>query len=717
MKDAGNDANQMRKTPWLLGAVVVMLGVALIFLQSTNVWKTLNVDSASYTLLLYALSSLNFIAFVIFAFILTRSLLKLRQERKARLIGSKLKTRLLIYFFTISILPLIAMAIFSYLFMNRALDRWFTRIPENVIRSAESLSNVTARERFGNFRQFSNLIAEDIDANGQNSRAEKLATDSGFVLVETVNGSSENVLYTKDIPKNRTSELIGIQTSVARGNITAPIYADGKGFDVLFNALKNGATLVCIYDTTPTAELKNFTESSLRELDQLKTEGNSVRGLGLMTLGLLTFLLIFASTWIAFFVAKGLTRPIRALAEGAEKISHGDYGFRVNAFADDEIQLLVDSFNKMSAALKENSEELEERRKYIETVLHSLSTGVISFDENESITTINKAARGMLRLAAGNYLGERLENVVNEENTVVLQHLMSRAKRIGHASEQTSLSRDETEEEKSVVLPVALTATALESSNGVVLVIEDLSDLISAQRASAWREVARRMAHEIKNPLTPIQLSAERIAKRFISDSAANGAVSNEIERNKKVVKEGTETIIREVTSLKSMVNEFSRFARLPNPKLEPGDLNSVIEKTVALYDDRLGNLQIETKLDAELPEIQIDAEQMKRVFVNLIDNAVESFAASDAERIIKINTLFDPARDLIIAEVSDNGSGINPKDFQKLFQPYFSTKGRGTGLGLAIVSHIVNDHHGKIRGTNNTEKGAKFTIELPTSN
>jgi len=285
-------------------------------------------------------------------------------------------------------------------------------------------------------------------------------------------------------------------------------------------------------------------------------------------------------------------------------------------------------------------------------------------------------------------------------------------------------------------LPVALTATALPKISetdvsGVVLVIEDLSELIAAQRASAWQEVARRMAHEIKNPLTPIQLSAERIAKRFVSLQSSKSKVQSFLDvfkpkiedqnpktedQTAKVVKDGTETILREVNSLKAMVDEFSRYARLPNARLESGDLNEIIKQSTALYDDRFSDVQIELNLSENLPGAMVDDEQLKRVFVNLIENATEAFDKSQSNKRISIKTFHDAARDLIVAEISDNGNGISPSDFQKLFQPYFSTKGRGTGLGLAIVQRIVSEHHGKIKAVSNQPKGAKFIVELPTN-
>ena len=263
---------------------------------------------------------------------------------------------------------------------------------------------------------------------------------------------------------------------------------------------------------------------------------------------------------------------------------------------------------------------------------------------------------------------------------------------------------------------VALSAVALPDVNGAVVVIEDLSELVSAQRAAAWQEVARRMAHEIKNPLTPIQLSAERIAKRFKSETNSNPGNDSE-NRTSVIIKEGTETILREVSALKSMVDEFSRYARLPDADKQVVDPHEIIRLASSLYEDRISKTEIQLHLDEEVPQILADVEQMKRVFVNLIDNSIESFPNDEDSKTITIKTIFEKQREIVRIEVSDNGSGIDPADLQKLFQPYFSTKGRGTGLGLAIVNRIILDHHGKITAAVNKPRGSKFTIELPVQN
>jgi two-component system, NtrC family, nitrogen regulation sensor histidine kinase NtrY len=730
------------KAPWILGFFVLFLLTFLILLQTSNLWKNFSIETAGDTLLLYALSSLNFFAFVIFGFILLRNLIKLARERRSLALGAKIKTRLWLYFFAVSILPIVAMAGFSYLFMNRALERWFTSIPENVIREAREVQNQAIKSQAEKLEKTAQMLAVGLDKrNFANEELERIAVAGNLTHIEILSKTNKTLaFYEKNIDAEQKTEVNALLELVRNGRTDEPVLLDSRGFDAAVASFSDGSKLLIVPDLYAEENVSKLVDNSLNEFEDLKRKQVTVRQIGLSTLGVLTFLLIFASSWTALYIARGLTVPIKALAEGADRIAQGNFGHRVEVLAEDELALLVGSFNQMSAKLEENSAELEERRRYIETVLQSLPTGVISFDAANRITTINNSAVQILRLEDADFTGFELGKILTEENRIVLERLLNRARRIGQASEQTALQRENASGgEVGGNLPVALTATALPrsfgESSGVVLVIEDLSELITAQRASAWAEVARRMAHEIKNPLTPIQLSAERIAKRFaqvlksqvsspksqVSDENASDLEpgtwdlrleTSNLGQTEKVVSEGTQTILREVSSLKAMVDEFSRFARLPNVKLESGNLNEIIGQAAALYEDR--SALIELNLAENLPNALIDEEQLKRVFVNLIENAIESFDKTQEDKRIFVKTFYDPGRDLLVAEISDNGNGIPPSDFQKLFQPYFSTKGRGTGLGLAIVQRIVSEHHGRIKAVNNPPRGAKFIVEIP---
>lgn len=714
---------QNRVVLWVLGIFVLVLLTTLILLQTSNLWKGLAIDTASDTLLLYGLSSLNFAAFVIFGFIFLRSIIRLTRERRALQLGSKIKTRLLFYFAMVSLLPIIAMAVFSYLFMNRALDRWFTQIPEDVVRQVQKVQDKSTADQHEELQETARMLAVSLDGRAvQSGDLDKLVTAGNLLFAEILSKENKPIVSSSaGADEKRTTEM-GL---VRGGQYDDPLLRDGIGVDAAVANFVDGRKLVIVPNLRATEDIGQMAGNALIEFDRLKNDQSTVRQIGLLTLGVLTFLLIFASSWTAFYIARGLTVPIKALAEGAEKIAQGNLGYRVDVFAEDELALLIWTFNEMSTKLEANSAELTERRRYIETVLLSLPTGVISVDAGNRVTTINPSAKLMLGLEPYDLIGAELEKLLDETDMAAFQRLIGRAKRIGHASDQIKLRAGNGGESG---MPVALTATALPGDSGAVLVIEDLSELIAAQRATAWQEVARRMAHEIKNPLTPIQLSAERIAKRFakaeppaLAGGAAFAAGSPDFtnrvadEANARIIADGTETILREVQSLKSMVDEFSRFARLPNVRLEIWDVNEVIRQAAELYRDRTDELKIELNLAKDLPAAMIDDEQLKRVFVNLIDNAIEA-PGDENEKLVTISSRHDAARDLIVSEIADNGNGIDPADFQRLFQPYFSTKGRGTGLGLAIVHRIITEHHGKIKVVQNQPRGAKFIVELPVA-
>jgi len=731
-----------RWVPWVFGGVVVLL-LSVLASQQLWLWNWIQPDRASDTLVLYALSTLNFVAFVVFSFIFIRSLLKLRRERRERELGSKIKTRLLVYFIAISFLPITAMATFSYLFLNRSLEKWFNNATDSAIREANQIQEESLATEIRNLHETGTLVAVSLkrqpESSWQSTLDEILAAGhlSGVEIVShegKVLARSEAVLSAPD----RASLEALLERARSSPTGIGDSLADGKGFDVVAISLSADRSLLISPAKRNDTDLSDLTRGSSIERAHLSVRQKRVRLLGLSTLGLLTLILLFVSSWVAIHLARGISTPIKALAEASNEIARGNLAFRVTTFAEDELALLAHSFNQMTAQLEENRKRieagagelreknlaLEERRNYIETVLESLSTGVISLDENNCVTTINATASRMLSVGEISLGQSRLEELISAEDLEVLGGVLRRARRSGQAAEQTSLARGAQDKNGSV--PVALTATALQAptgqGSGVVLVIEDLSELLSAQRVAAWSEVARRMAHEIKNPLTPIQLSAERIAKsyhRLGAHSAAGvfgngGNLSAEEARVGVVIDECTETITREVAGLKAMVDEFSRFARLPLVRLDMGDLNEVVRQAVGLYEDRLDGVQIETKLDSALPATLLDVEQLRRVFVNLIDNALDSMADQEGEKRITIVTAQDNKRGLLTAEVVDTGHGIPPADYRRLFQPYFSTRGTGTGLGLAIVQRIVLEHRGRIRVETNYPRGARFKLELP---
>jgi len=720
---------------WVLGATVLLL-LAIIVSQQLWLWTVVRPDTPADALVLYALSTLNFVAFVVFLFIFVRNLLKLRRERRERQLGSKVKTRLLVYFISISFLPITAMAFFSYLFLNRSLEKWFNPFPDEIVQQATEVKRLTLSSQDQTLRDTASLLVMLL--NGQTPE-ERVATmdqivNSGQLVGIEITRNDGLVETQSRAPLSATDaeqlDKLFSEARKFRGSSNSSL-VDGKEFDALAVPLNQSEMLIVAPQKRASNDLTDLVTDSERGYQNLVGQQRRVRLLGLSTLGLMTLILLFVSSWVAIYLARGIATPIKALAEASKEVARGNLAHRVTTtIADDELALLAESFNQMTAQLQENRSRIEagaselrdtnmalrERRNYIETVLQSLSTGVVSIDENDCVTTLNASAARMLALQEKADDDPKLSGLIGSEDWMVVDRLLRRARRTGHATEQTQLESGGA----NGPLPVSLTATALRGSKGprrgVVLVIEDLSELLAAQRAAAWSEVARRMAHEIKNPLTPIQLSAERIAKSYGRATANGNGVGEHADEKRvaAVISECTATIAREVAGLKAMVDEFSRFARLPATRLNLANLNDVISQAAALYVDHPDGVALTLDLDGELPPSMLDVEQIKRVFVNLIDNAVHALVSANGEKQITIATSHDAERSVLRAEVADTGHGIEPSDFRRLFEPYFSRRDSGTGLGLAIVQRIIMEHGGHIRAERNHPRGAKFVIELP---
>src|SRR5205807_146857 len=559
-----------------------------------------------------------------FSFILLRNLLRLRRERHDRQPGAKIQTRLLVYFIGLSLLPIAAMATFSYLFLNRSVEKWMGRLPENVVERVREQQREHLAVQNRDLRETTTLLAAMIKEKPQSewqTTLDRLASTGEITAVEIVSGDGVVAAHSETtVSDSQRAELNSLLQSARGANAqSSDEFANGKGFDLMGVPLTGPWRLMLVPHRLSDTDVNDTIAGSQREYQHLLGRQRKVRLLGVSTLGLMTLLLLFASTWVAIHLSRGFAAPIRSLVGASKEVARGNLAHRVETIADDELALLAESFNQMTAeldtnrrqleagaaTLKEKNLALEERRNYIETVLESLATGVVSLDRADCVTTINTAAISILKLSDRPPAWATLLSVLSGEDRLVLERLLKRARRAGRAAEQSQLTRGVS----GSPIPVALTATALRGSSsdarGVVVVIEDLSELLTAQRAAAWSEVARRVAHEIKNPLTPIQLSAERIARNFqlgvrtesgsdrVDHASENGNGAHEfsderLEELARVVEECTTSITREVAGLKALVDEFARFARMPPPRLEAADLNDVIRQTAQLYEERL---------------------------------------------------------------------------------------------------------------------------------
>jgi two-component system, NtrC family, nitrogen regulation sensor histidine kinase NtrY len=466
--------------------------------------------------------------------------------------------------------------------------------------------------------------------------------------------------------------------------------------------------------------------------EQLQRNRGVLRFNVLLILALATMLVVFAFSWFAMYLAKRITVPIQALAEGAAAVAAGDLDHRVETTGIDELGDLVRSFNQMTGELKENkarieavqaslretNAELEDRRRYIETILQTIATGVVSLDAEYRVRTMNRAAAQMFEIQDP-APDMKLDSIVQGRAAITLRSLVNKSAILGPVVRTIELVLPER------TLHLATTVTPFVDSagerTGWVIAFDDVTELLRVEKMAAWQEVARRLAHEIKNPLTPIQLSAERIRLRYrnLMEASRSRVLPSRVPDSETaafelVLEESVRTITEEATSLKSLVDEFSRFARMPEVRLEEADLHRVIENSLALYNGRIVGVEVVREFDPEVPQLRLDTEQLKRVFVNLIDNALEAMAENPRHRLLKIRTICLPALQLVRVEVSDTGRGF-PKEYQdSLFLPYFSTRTGGTGLGLAIVRQIISDHKGYVRAEQNAPAGTRVVIDLP---
>ena len=483
--------------------------------------------------------------------------------------------------------------------------------------------------------------------------------------------------------------------------------------------MKHGAVagVVVVDDYLPESLLAKWEAIARQynEYKQIKAMKNPIKAGAYLFVGGITLMILFGATWFGFYVARSITVPIQRLAEATNAIARGNLNVQIKAKATDEIGTLVDSFNRMTQDLRmskskleeanmsltRSNQELDDRRAYTQAVVDTIAAGVLSIDRGGRITTFNPSAERILGVSGDQLRDRPMNEAFKARGLDLFQAAYDRM--LADGRDSLTLEGQMDIEGKFLTVGLNLSRMRNEAGEdlGFVFVFEDLTELIKAQKVAAWQEVARRVAHEIKNPLTPIQLSAQRLRKKFFEKAPDFEAIFDE----------STEVIVNEVGSLKQMIDEFSKFARLPLPQMARQSLHDVMREVVALYSGAHRDIEFQLSLDDILPPLNFDKEQLKRVFVNLFDNAIQ---AMNQKGRVSVTTRYDMKKHRAVVSVADEGVGINPEDQERLFVPYFSRKKTGTGLGLAIVHRIITDHDGQIQAANNQPKGAVFTFELP---
>jgi nitrogen fixation/metabolism regulation signal transduction histidine kinase len=710
--------------------VFIALLVFIIFSQAAFNLKFLRPESLLQTSVFVALSALIFLALVALIFVLLRTLLKLYLERQAGTAGSRFRSKMVLGALLLSAGPVIAMFLFAYGLMNRSVDKWFSQPIEEVHGRSTAVADLL------NSYAGQNALAEARSIASNPEVLEAYHTGRFGALLEefreheiTLQGGFALGFYKGQL---EASFGVPLPWSVLRTEVPALGEMQSKPRQFALNNREYMLATAAVEDLGYVVVALPLPEKYRDALTQLEASEQRYQGLRrnnklirqtyMQALLLMTLLVLFGTTWAALALSKLVTRPVTALAEGTQAISAGHLDYRVEVSAGDELGQLVHSFNSMAAMLESNRSQLqdanlrlEERRLHLETILESIPSGVLTLDGVGQVTRVNAALIRMFQPAGvtqpGPQMGLRLTDLFPADQAPDvaedIRRLSRKADRMGTTTSQMEIASGGNALEVSVTV-ASMTGSQRPRRLGYVIVFEDLSDVLKAQKQAAWREVARRVAHEIKNPLTPIALSAERI-KRHIERGVHGDSTS------RGIIESCATTIGSAVESVRRLVDEFSTLARFPQSQPQAADLNRIILSAMALFEGRLAGVRVQLDLADDLPRVMADPEAIKRVVANLVDNAAESLKDS-VVREIRIGTALLESRDAVELEISDTGEGVTAETKEKLFLPYFSTKARGTGLGLAIVARILEDHGGTIRVEDNRPVGTSFLVELPVA-
>jgi len=735
-KNLTEDADSKRRRREGILIIVILIVVALLTFVETRTIRFGADIPVSNTILMFILININLLLLILLIFLVFRNLVKLLYDRRRKVMGAKLRTRLVVAFIVLTIVPTVVLFFFSINFITASLEFWFN-VPveqalENSLRVGSRLyDRVEANNQF-----FLERISYQVDTKNmldpakQNALAKYIQVvqrEFNLDAVEVYGANTQRITFAltpdlengyfglvsaenlqKDIPGG---EVWTLTQEIPTGELIKTIGTVPFGVKA---AEASGYVVLTILIPPELYENLESISRGFEEYQQIKLYKKPIQITYYISLSIVALLVLFCAIWFGFYLAKTISIPIKELAEGTRRVAEGDLGFTIGSVADDEIGSLVDSFNKMTRdlrtgreqlelsarMLKEQNIEIEEKRHYIEFVLKSVSAGVVTLDANGMVSTINKSAEKMLGVDSEEVLNKSFNTLLKVQNKDLADEIMTNLAFARDTTIEVPLKLIVQGRPRSFLVTVSVLKDDAGQHMGIVMVFDDLTEMEKGQRMAAWREVARRIAHEVKNPLTPITLSAQRLKRKY--SKGLNEAVFDEC----------TQTIIDHVELIRNLVNEFSSFARFPSANPKPCALLPIIEETIALYREGHPNIKFKVNNTGDIPPLNLDRQQIKQALINLIDNAI---GAIKKEGSVSFAVAYDSILKRTRIEVADDGPGISNQDKTRLFEPNFSTKKAGMGLGLTIVSTIIADHNGFISVQDNVPKGAKFVIELPT--
>jgi two-component system nitrogen regulation sensor histidine kinase NtrY len=735
------------RKPFLDNTKLILIGIAALIAALAGFLVLANRASAVAPdvlaeFVLYALFATNLTMLLALLFVLARNVIKLVVEQRKAIPFARFRTRLVMALLGMTLIPAVLVLIVGSELIRNNIDRFFNAPMETMLSSARDISSDYYRERQRVVASVSQRLARrlgtvDLAADAAGAR-EIVSPDVAQERIDVVEiyrvGARGQIelppvvevaarVVPRDYPRGGVEQLARQVAQSGRGDDFVEQLQVRDGGDLVRTATPirssaagpiQGVLVASEYLTGEFAARARSLTAAYEDYRQLEVQKPALSSVYLAFFLMLTLMILVAATWLGLYLAKRITRPVQMLATAADEIGAGHLDHRIDVKVGDEFAGLIDAFNRMAGdlatsrrrlersavELERKHEDVEARRQYVETVLDRIATGVISIDNEGRIRTWNSAATRLLGIDS-RVDGLRATAVFGSPELEPLARLLTErdSRRDDRLPTELSISRDG--RELHLLVMVTPLRRAEGRADGVVIVFDDVSPLIRAQKVAAWREVARRLAHEIKNPLTPIQLSAERLQRHFAGAPEATRAL----------VDECATAIVTEVEALKGLVDEFSQFARMPAPRATPTDLHGLLDEALALYRGLFSDVEIRTHFALSLPKVSADPEQIRRVIINIVDNAIEAVERRGA---IDIETQHDAGNSLVRIVVADNGPGIPAAERDKLFLPYYSTKQRGSGLGLAIVRRIVAEHGGSIDVSANVPTGTRFAIELP---
>ncbi|RMD84387.1 MAG: HAMP domain-containing protein [Candidatus Dadabacteria bacterium] len=700
------------------GLVIVATGAAVLVFALWEIRRPGAHAGAPGNVFSFLLVNLNIILLLLLVYLVVRNLAKLFIERRRNVPGAKLRTRTVLAFVTIALFPAVVMLLVSLEFMTNTIDSWFNREVDSALRGAWQVAQAYYGHAADDAVRHARAIGEEIAAKGGVSPSRDLERlvaayqqryGLGTVQVFNARGEQAVAVLNPGVPTGLSLKAedrllaealagrpaTGVE-SLAGGDVIrggAPIMApDGK---VL------GAVVVDYFVEQSARRWNEEILAAFREYRRLKLNRRPFKNLYVLTMVLASLVVVFSATWLGLHLARGITEPLGKLVAATRSVAQGDWDVELPPESSDEIGTLVAAFRSMTEQLRASHAALDERRRYIENVLENVDAGVVSVDEDGTVSTFNPAAARLLGLERASTIARPVREVLSDAGLPGAVDLLDdlEAGRVASGARRTLSTLDGA---RTLLVTVTRLDSSMPARGGIVLFFEDVSQIAEIQRIEAWKEVARRIAHEIKNPLTPIQLSAQRLNRRLRERFAGDDAL---------LFDECTTTISNEVERLRDLVNEFSRFARQPTGEKRPLDLNRLVDETLPLYQQARGDVCVRAETEEGLPVISANREAVKRALVNLLDNAIAAVGPGGE---VVVATRFDRALSRVVLEVRDNGPGVPLEHRARLFEPYFSTKSEGTGLGLAIVASVAAEHQAFVRFRENLPRGSRFLIEFP---